>query len=151
MFINRVRSERDRLGVLECDTLTVVEQSALLPNIQHFDLADRNASFQERGRVYIDAEAAAVELGHAHRNQRPQPRDSTENFSGRSFHKETRLAERLWRCAPRATRSRVRLHICGVDSKRMARDTTDRHLPVWEKILMIERGLGNRRDQLGDV
>jgi hypothetical protein len=49
MFIDRVRSERERLGVLECDTLTVAEQSALLPNIQRFDLADRNTSFQERG------------------------------------------------------------------------------------------------------
>src|ERR1700732_1842139 len=49
MFINCVRSKRDGLGVLECDSLTVVEQSALLPNIQRFDLAHRNASFQAPG------------------------------------------------------------------------------------------------------
>src|SRR6266481_946667 len=60
MFINCVRSERDGLGVLQSDTLTLAEQSALLPNIQRTGICRFGRNSHDRRVVWEIAEINCV-------------------------------------------------------------------------------------------
>src|ERR1700674_1752137 len=78
---DRLRRQRDLLGVVERGALLLGEGTAVAPAVELADLFVGNAALRQRRRVEIDAESAAVELGYPHGDQRTQRRIDRRSFA----------------------------------------------------------------------